>query len=64
MNFWLLWEVFICFKNGLSYKYVGSLYVVDVDMVMENVCDVYICWSEGVSIWVVESCYIIVFSFN
>lgn len=40
---WFFWEVFIWLKSGLEYCYVGSFYVVDVKMVMENVCDVYIC---------------------
>lgn len=27
--YWLLYEVFVCSKQGLFYCYVGSLYVVD-----------------------------------
>lgn len=61
---WLLWEIFICSKNGFNYKYVGSFYVVDVEMVIENVCDVYMCCMEGISIWVVEFEYIMALSFN
>lgn len=58
--YWLLYEVFVCGKQGLLYCYVGSLYVVDEWMVLENVCDVYICCSEGCLIWVVKVSEIVV----
>lgn len=57
---WLIWEVFVCSKQGFDYKYCGSLYVVDVMMVLCMVCDVYMCCQEGVSIWVVLLLVIIV----
>lgn len=50
---WLLWEVFVWVNCGLSYVYVGLLYVLDVEMVICNVCDFYIWCGEGVLIWVV-----------
>lgn len=61
---WFFWEVFICSQYGLVYKYVGSLYVFDGEMVINNVCDVYICCNEGVGIWVVCVVDIVFFSFG
>lgn len=58
--YWSLYEVFVRGKQGLLYRYVGSLYVVDERMVLENVRDVYIRRSEGCLIWVVKASEIVV----
>ena len=55
---WPLWEIFICSKQGLDHKHMGSLHAADAQMAIENARDVYTRRMEGVSIWVVESKYI------
>jgi ring-1,2-phenylacetyl-CoA epoxidase subunit PaaB len=52
---WLLWEVFMRSRGGLSHKHVGSVHAADAAMAIEGARDVYTRRMEGVSLWVVPS---------
>lgn len=52
---WLLFEVFIRARRGVSHNHVGSLHAPDATMALQNARDLYTRRQEGVSIWVVAS---------
>ncbi len=52
---WLLFEVFVRSRRGLSHNHVGSLHAADAEMALHSARDVYTRRQEGVSIWVVPS---------
>jgi ring-1,2-phenylacetyl-CoA epoxidase subunit PaaB len=52
---WILWEVFVRSKRGLSHQHVGSLHAPDGEIAVRNARDVYTRRQEGVSIWVIPS---------
>ena len=52
---WLLWEVFVRGRRGLSHNHVGSLHAPDAEMALRNARDVFTRRAEAVSIWVVPS---------
>lgn len=52
---WLLWEVFIRQRRGLSHVHVGSLHAPDAETALLSARDVYTRRVEGISLWVVAS---------
>lgn len=52
---WLLYEVFVRSKQGLSHRHVGSLRAPDDEIALQHARDVYTRRNEGISIWVVRS---------
>lgn len=52
---WLLYEVFVRARRGLTHNHVGSLHAPDPHMAMKNARDLYTRRQEGVSLWVVAA---------
>ncbi len=55
MTDWILWEVFVRPRRGLSHIHVGSLHASDAAVALHHARDLYTRREEGVSIWVVPA---------
>ena len=56
---WLLWEVFVRARRGLSHTHVGSVHAVDGETALQAARDLFTRRQEGVSLWVVPSADIV-----
>lgn len=52
---WLLYEVFVRSRRGLSHNHVGSIHAPDAELALTNARDLYTRRQEGVSLWVIPS---------
>lgn len=52
---WVLYEVFVRARRGLSHTHVGSIHGPDSEMALRNARDLYTRRQEGVSLWVIPS---------